>query len=100
MNTPKEIYLQVCGDCHGGDCRSCKFDSAEVSWCEDKIFEKDVKYIRSDLMLRLTVEDIERIHTLLDAVRLNKTGAFTFTRLKTEQYADVLKRFNNVKRKK
>lgn len=67
-------------------------------WHEKENSDKDVKYIRSDLA-QLTIDDIERIHTLLDAVRLNKTGAFTFTRLKPEQYAEVLKRFNNVKGK-
>jgi len=45
----------------------------------------------------LTVADIERIHVFLYAVKNNKQGAFTFTRLKDEQYQEVLDRFNKTK---
>ena len=45
----------------------------------------------------LTVSDIERIHAFLYAVKNNKQGAFTFQRLKDEQYQEVLDRFNEVK---
>ena len=43
----------------------------------------------------LTVADIEKLHTFLYAVKNNKQGAFTFTRLSDEQYEEVLRRFNN-----
>ena len=45
----------------------------------------------------LTVADIERIHVFLYAVKNNKQGCFTFTRLKDEQYQEVLDRFNKAK---
>ena len=47
---------------------------------------------------QLTIDDIERIHTFLYAVKNNKEGAFTFTRLSDKQYEEVLKRFNNYKK--
>lgn len=47
----------------------------------------------------LTIGDIELLHTFLYAVKNNKQGAFTFTRLSDEQYEEVLRRFNSVKRK-
>ena len=58
----------------------------------------DTEYIRSDLAT-LTIDDIEAIHTFLYAIKNNKTGAFTFTRLKPEQYEEVLRRFNAIKGK-
>lgn len=52
MNAPDKIYLQTCGDCPGFECESCQFqDLAEVSWCEDKIFDTDKEYIRKDALL-------------------------------------------------
>jgi hypothetical protein len=50
--------------------------------------------------LSLTIEDIENIHTFLYAIKNNKHGAFTFTRLSDEQYEEVLRRFNKAKDKK
>lgn len=47
--------------------------------------------------LALTIEDMELIHTFLYAVKNNKHGAFTFTRLSNEQYQEVLNRFNKSK---
>ena len=47
----------------------------------------------------LTIADIEQLHTFLYAVKNNKHGAFTFTRLSDEQYEEVLRRFNNAKEK-
>lgn len=60
-----------------------------------RVFGKDVCYIREDLAL--TVADIEKLHTFLYAVKNNKQGAFTFTRLSDEQYEEVLRRFNKTK---
>lgn len=48
----------------------------------------------------LTIQDIELLHTFLYAVKNNKHGAFTFTRLSDEQYLEVLNRFNKSKEKK
>lgn len=54
MNAPDKIYLQTCGDCPGFECESCQFqDLAEVSWCEDKIFDTDKEYIRKDKILEV-----------------------------------------------
>lgn len=46
----------------------------------------------------LTIKDLELLHTFLYAVKNNKQGAFTFTRLSDEQYDEVLKRFKEAKK--
>ena len=46
----------------------------------------------------LTIQDLELLHTFLYAVKNNKHGAFTFTRLTDEQYAEVLKRYLEAKK--
>ena len=53
MKAPDKIYLQSCGDCPGVDsCQSCKFDDLEgVTWAKEKVWEKDVEYIRRDALL-------------------------------------------------
>ena len=50
---PEKIYLQVCGDCNDNDCVNCKFEDVEdnVTWCKDKIFEKDIEYVRADAFI-------------------------------------------------
>lgn len=48
----------------------------------------------------LTIKDLELLHTFLYAVKNNKQGAFTFTRLSDEQYNEVLRRFKEVKNDK
>lgn len=47
--------------------------------------------------LSLTIEDIELLHTFLYAIKNNKQGMFTFTRLSDEQYKEVLRRFKKAK---
>jgi hypothetical protein len=54
-------------------------------------------YHQAEKDLELTIEDIERIHTFLYAIKHNKQGVFTFTRLSDEQYQEVLRRFNKLK---
>lgn len=56
-----------------------------------------IGYMQAEKDLALTVADIERIHVFLYAVKNNKQGAFTFTRLKDEQYQEVLEKFNKTK---
>ena len=53
MKAPEKIYLQVCGDCNANDCENCKFEDLEdnVTWCRDKIFEKDIEYTRKDAFI-------------------------------------------------
>ena len=57
-NAPEKIYLQVCGDCNDNDCENCKFEDLEdnVTWCIDKIFEKDTEYIRTDTFIEKAAE--------------------------------------------
>ena len=45
----------------------------------------------------LTIKDLELLHTFLYAVKNNKQGVFTFTRLSDEQYNEVLRRFKEAK---
>jgi hypothetical protein len=56
-------------------------------------------YHQAEKDLALTCEDIEKIHTFLYAIKNNKQGVFTFTRLSDEQYQEVLNRFNKQKGK-
>ena len=57
-NLPDKIYLQVCGDCNANDCENCKFDDLEdnVTWCKDKIFDKDIEYTRTDAFVKRACE--------------------------------------------
>lgn len=57
-------------------------------------------YEQAEKDLALSIDDIEKIHTFLYAVKNNKQGAFTFTRLSDEQYKEVLRRFNAIKEEK
>lgn len=54
-------------------------------------------YEQAEKDLTLTIDDIELLHTFLYAVKNNKQGMFTFTRLSDEQYEEVLWRFNQRK---
>jgi hypothetical protein len=54
-------------------------------------------YHQAEKDLAMTIEDIERIHTFLYAIKHNKQGVFTFTRLEDKQYQEVLNRFNKLK---
>ena len=53
MKAPEKIYLQVCGDCNANDCENCKFEDLEdnVTWCKNKIFDKDIEYTRTDAFI-------------------------------------------------
>ena len=53
MDAPEKIYLQVCGDCPQSECDNCKFEDLEdsITWCKDKIFKKDIEYIRTDAFI-------------------------------------------------
>jgi len=74
----------------------------EGSSFEDACMERPAYiagYHQSEKDLELTIEDIERIHTFLYAIKHNKQGVFTFTRLSDEQYQEVLRRFKTRKEK-
>ena len=57
-----------------------------------------VGYEQAEKDHELTIKDLELLHTFLYAVKNNKQGAFTFTKLSDEQYQEVLKRFKEAKR--
>lgn len=57
-------------------------------------------YEQAEKDLSLTIEDLELLHTFLYAVKNNKQGTFTFTRLSDEQYKEVLRRFKKAKEEK
>lgn len=57
-------------------------------------------YKQAEKDLSLTIEDIENIHTFLYAIKNNKHGAFTFTRLSDEQYKEILRSFKAIKEEK
>ena len=59
------------------------------------VYQQGYKQAEKDLAL--TVEDMERIHTFLYAIKNNKQGCFTFTRLSNEQYEEAIRRFNEYK---
>lgn len=59
---PEKIYLQVCGDCEDNDCKNCKFEDLEgnITWCKDKIFDKDIEYTRIDAFIEKACDWIEK----------------------------------------
>lgn len=82
-------------------------DSLPEEKCKDSplpedtvLFQKGVeegrRLERDDLAL--SIDDIEKIHVFLYAVKNNKQGAFTFTRLSDEQYKEVLRRFKEAEK--
>lgn len=75
------------------------YDGGAKGWiCKSSrpIFIKGYEQAEKDLAL--TIQDLELLHTFLYAVKNNKHGAFTFTKLTDEQYAEVLKRFKGAKK--
>ena len=60
---PEQIYLQICGDCPQSDCDNCKFEDLEdnITWCKDKIFEKDVEYTRTNAFIEKAVNFLEML---------------------------------------
>ncbi len=60
-------------------------------------FSDWIRRLDTEKDLALTIEDLELIHTFLYAVKNNKHGTFTFTRLLDEQYQEVLRRFHKSK---
>lgn len=64
MKAPEKIYLQVCGDCKNDDCKNCKFEDLEVNvtWCRDKIFDKDIEYVHKDAFIEKACQWIKDNH--------------------------------------
>ena len=61
MKAPDKIYLQVCGECPEKDCKNCKFEDLEdnVTWCKDRIYKKDIEYIRKDALMEWVKKELE-----------------------------------------
>lgn len=78
MEAPKKIYLQVCGDCKNNDCKNCKFEDLEVNvtWCRDKIFDKDIEYTRTDAFIEKAVNYLNS--KLYDWVQVEHFGTATY----------------------
>lgn len=57
-----------------------------------------VVYHNDKVVDELTIKDLELLHIFLYAVKNNKQGVFTFTRLSDEQYNEVLRRFKETKK--
>jgi len=74
MSAPKIIYLQYYGD----DNSECEEPPPGVllTWCEDKIFENDVCYIRYDefekieTMLGKGSQQIEELHLTIECLEV------------------------------
>ena len=69
----------------------CNYPDAEI---DRSIFAEGYEQAEKD---KLTIADLERLHTFLYAVAHNKQGVFTFTRLSDEQYQEVLRRYYKAK---
>ncbi len=52
---PKVIYLQVWGD--GDKSEGLPETNEHITWCADKVFDSDVKYILDKLHLRPKVRE-------------------------------------------
>ena len=76
----------------------CVYEQAERDLADAFQAEYAKELARADLAL--TIEDIELLHTFLYAIKNNKHGCFTFTRLSDEQYEEVLRRFKSFKENK
>ena len=70
----------------------------DLEWEVNHREEAYTKGFSDGLKERLTIEDVELLHTFLYAVKNNKQGVFTFTRLSDEQYQEVLRRFYEKKK--
>lgn len=74
--------------------RYCQY----TGYCRNQSYKDYLNgYQQAEKDLALTIEDIKKIHTFLYAIKHNKQGVFTFTRLSEEQYQEVLNRFNKQK---
>ena len=89
---PEKIYLQVCGDCNVNDCENCKFEDLEdnVTWSKDKIFDKDIEYIRTDAFVEKAVKWIEEINNHHHIMRYSDSCEPSLSEL-TEWFKNYMK---------
>lgn len=94
-------------------CCLCKYYSNKMCYADKKSGRPIKEYIScwravpsktlqnntmtSSKISALTVEDLERLHFLIYAVKNNKHGAITFAKLSDEQYEEVIRRYNVAK---
>ena len=99
-NTPADKNYKPSGTSRAEEAarKAYPYDGGTKGWiCKSSrpIFIKGYEAAEKDLAL--TIEDIERIDIMLCGTRANKHGAFTFSKLSDEQYAEVLKRYLEAK---
>lgn len=96
MEAPEKIYLQVCGDCNNNDCENCKFEDLEdnVTWCKDKIFDKDIEYTRTDAFIKKACEWLsDNLQTIRDGKSLSKHHVETIPALGSITQTEFLEKF-------
>ena len=91
--SPKKIYLQVCGDCNANDCENCKFEDLEdnVTWCKDKIFDKDIEYTRTNALIKKVINFLN--YKLDDVVAIRVSGTIIPHHVAKQELIEVFKKF-------
>ena len=90
---PERIYLQVCGDCNVNDCYNCKFEDLEdnVTWCKDKIFDKDIEYTRTDAFIEKALEFLDGC--IPDYIDLEHANVDTFMNVDNKRFIEDFKKY-------
>lgn len=65
---PQRIYLQFGPDCTPDDITDSEWESGEVTWCADRVYETDIEYVNAATIARLTAEN-ERLTRERDEAR-------------------------------
>ena len=93
MKAPEKIYLQVCGDCNANDCENCKFEDLEdnITWCKDKIFEKDIEYTRTDAFIEKVARFLE--YKLNDRVEIRVPSTLIPSVTDKETFIEEVKKY-------
>ena len=98
MSKAERTTEQMCDACWMHNDPECGYECRNL---QRKCTNNDLigrGYELAEKDLALTIQDLELLHTFLYAVKNNKHGCFTFTRLSDEQYIEVLKRFTEAKK--
>ena len=55
-------------DCQDDECDNCKFEDLEdnITWCKDRIFQKDIEYTRTDAFIKKARKWFEKQTEWLD----------------------------------
>ena len=58
MTAPQRIYLQFGPGVDPGELTESEWDSGEVTWAANRVFDTDIEYVRADLhAVKLEVGD-------------------------------------------